>query len=101
MGNRSLAPTPSGRWFGRDTWHVGCLCLARNVSSSLGGKVLVLTAYCLLLTAYCVLVKRWARYVCERLVAGRQVLLPVHRDTRVRMSLLVRSGRVKVLSLAS
>ena len=23
VGNRSLAPTPSGRWFGRDTWHVG------------------------------------------------------------------------------
>ncbi|MGA7732965.1 MAG: hypothetical protein WCD37_17035, partial [Chloroflexia bacterium] len=35
VGNRSLAPTPAGRWFGRDTWHVGCLCLARNVSSSL------------------------------------------------------------------
>ena len=39
VGNRSLAPTPAGRWFGRDTWHVGCLCLARNVSSSLFVKV--------------------------------------------------------------
>ncbi|MGA7733207.1 MAG: hypothetical protein WCD37_18255 [Chloroflexia bacterium] len=23
VGNRSLAPIPSDRWFGRDTWHVG------------------------------------------------------------------------------